>query len=213
MSKQANLKKQIAGLQRQLSAMQSGNKPGPSKGSKPSKRQKNRNSVMATPSSSGSITIKRSEMIKSVTTDASGNVGYISLLIHPDSFAFLKNLSKSFEMVRWNSVSIRYVTALGSTEGGLISIGFKPNPEATGYNRVQVMAMTPSLSCVCHSNSRRLVVPKDKLQPVKWFYLKAGAQEDKEPGSFGIVVDSSKKSTTIGELWVDYDVTLSGTTS
>lgn len=211
---------QMAQILSLLQKMQVGSSTTP--GSK--KRRRNRKKRRANPNGmsltggsagDGGITISRTELAVSIQLPAktSSTVGHVDLI--PDSFAFLKSLWKSFDRVRWGKIAIFYKPAVGTTYGGLVSVGMDWDWGSDDVARVNVSAFTPNFACAAWADTeaRPMVLPVSRLQSRTWYLPRTTAWQEKGPGKLHYAVDgtSDDKVHTVGELWISYTVQFSGT--
>lgn len=167
--------------------------------------------------SAGVIRLQRRELALEVSTDAQGRIS-TSLEIIPSSFSFLATLSKSFERSKWHSVSFCWKPLVGGLVGGLVTLGvdwdFKGDtPEVT-----KASAFTPNSTWAiredCENNP--LVLPASRLQSRAWYMHNATNSDkiDMGPAKLWVLgsAQSDQKSVKIGQVWVSYDLTMSGTT-
>lgn len=182
-------------------------------------RKRKRNGAAGSSTSVNSdaqINISRTEVIAVIKTDSTGGVtGHVDLI--PDSFGFLKGLAKCFDRFRWDAFKVFYKPAVGSTIGGFVSVGMDWDFAGTDVARAKLSGYSPNFTTAAWTDteSRPMVFPSSRLQSRSWYMPNAGssvAYVDKGPGKIHYAVESSAKSTTIGELWCSYRVTMAGTT-
>lgn len=159
------------------------------------------------------MVIQRSEHLAVVSLDANARTAKGSVLMTPGNMSFLKSLWNSFDRIRWESITIKWVSAVGTTYGGLIGYGcdYTCALKDKDLSRTTIAALTPNKShAVWLANT--MVVPKKMLQTRLW-YLDEGDDIDKAPFKLVWAVDGTASGTasTVGEFWVTYKVILSGT--
>lgn len=149
-------------------------------------------------------------MIAEIKVEANkdGAVGQFD--IGPSSFTFLKNLFGSFERYRWHRLHIYYKPAVGTTAKGLVSYGADYTIKKVSQTRVQISSLTPNASHAvwADSTAKPLVIPSNMLQSRSW-YTAEGDGVDKFTARLCWAVNADPG--LIGELWVSYDVEMSGT--
>lgn len=136
----------------------------------------------------------------------------------PTRFSWLSGLAKSFDRYRFISCAVEYKAAVGTVESGLVTFG--PDWDASAkdvtYKRNMVMALTP----ICEGpvwQSSRLALPPSRLQTRREYRLMASSDSRTEDQAFDVMPCtiayscSGSKAITYGELWVEYDVELFGT--
>lgn len=171
----------------------------------------------------GEVTIARSELLETVTTDDKGSVGGSKLLV-PSNLPWLKNLAKAFERVRWQSLRIEYRPAVGANTDGTIALGFdwgssnvKQEVEG-GWTFVHSIDKASVLSCTpCADgpvwNRNQMAVPQPRLQSRAWYELAEDVKDsvfDYSPGGLCWYAQGGALKT-MGELWVHYKLQMSGT--
>lgn len=162
----------------------------------------------------GELTITKSELVKNVITSADGSARGLFGIV-PDEFPYLKSLFGAFERVKWHSFACFYKPAVGTTVGGLITYGIDWDREGTNVrDRTQVSAYTPTTttSIWCDNSARPLVAQQAKLAGRLWYTPRTGDSVDKGPGDL-VYACNGPASSTVGELWVTYRVTMAGTRS
>lgn len=166
----------------------------------------------------GEIRLRRKELLDTVKIPASRSSvkGHIDII--PSSFSFLKTLDAAFERHQWRALKFWWKPAVGTTFGGLFSSGIDWDFAGTAdVERKKIVAHTPSSthSVWQDTEATPLVLPKDRLQSRLWYLPDASEYVDKGPGRLQYAADTATQTveTTIGEIWVGYDVILSGTKS
>jgi hypothetical protein len=178
---------------------------------KQQRRKRRKNKPGKSLSSEGTLRLSKSELIGTVTTGGDGK-GHGSIPIAPDSFGLLKSLMRSFERICWHAVSVSYRPAVGTTSGGLITYGVDWDSKGDAADRSSISAYTP---CATHAiwadnSARPMVLPAGKLQSRLWYLPDAAQVIDRQPGDVVYAVQGPA-STSVGEFWIKYSVTLSGT--
>jgi len=105
---------------------------------------------------------------------------------------------------------------VGTTYGGLVTIGIDWNSSKLATARSDVAAYSPSATCAVWSDMSPspLVLTQAKLMTRKEFISGADAKVDRGPGTVVIGVSIPKADqVTLGEIWISYSATLSGTTA
>lgn len=174
------------------------------------KRRRSKKKRPASAPGEGDIRIKRNELVREIKTSAAGEYKD-QFDLNPTSFTFLKNLYGSFERYRWHKIHVYYKPAVGTTTDGLVSYGFDYTLSKTGLSRPQISALTPNTSHAvwADSTARPLVVSNAMLMSRAW-YVDGGDSVDKSTARCCIAANSSP-SKVLGEIWVSYDIQMSGT--
>lgn len=157
---------------------------------------------------SGTIRIKRKEFV----TEVNKNILPSGFPLHPESFPWLKNLAKNFDRIVWHGCTIFYKPAVGTNTSGifLMGIDWGSNKQQTTTNSF-VASLTPVLEVPVWQLSS-LKLPTNKLMTRKAYELSSSNKDDNDRLPGYLVWAPIASTTTIGHVWVEYDVTLSGTT-
>lgn len=179
------------------------------------KRRARRRRARGTTGEDGIIHLQRVEICASVVLKANSSTGTGNFDIVPDSFAFLKSLSRSFERLRWNTLEFYYKPAVGTTWGGLVSMGVDWDSKGEDWTRLKISSLTPNQSCAAWSDTqtRPLRLASSRIQGRLWYTPHTGDAVDKGPGRVAWAIDGTQSTsqTTVGEIWARYSVTLAGT--
>lgn len=181
-------------------------------------RRKRKKGVAQVSNNIGVITLARKELLAPIVIAKGQPSGLYGWAIVPASFNFLKQFSM-FDKVRWNKLHLFYKPGVGATTNGMVSYGIQwdfSHLEPT--NRTSISSLTPNMT---HSvwqdgSATPLVCPPSRLQSKPWFT--PGDSEDKMekgPGMIMLAVTKPEVNQTmdftVGELWADYSVTMTGT--
>lgn len=232
------IKQQIAALNRRLDKLS----VSPSNSNRRNKRvrRRGRNNNAATPGTTGSvvantmqgprrrnrrknggslgqgeIAMSRSELIRTVQVPAKQKTATDYVDLCPSSFTFLKSLYESFERIKFLKMHISFKSAVGTTQGGMVTYAIDWTLQASGKSRQALSGYTPNCSHpVWESPKQKLVLPQAKLQSRAWYVNNSEADAiDRCPARLLIAVDAAAGDTPliVGEVWVDYHVIMSGT--
>lgn len=131
------------------------------------------------------------------------------------SFPWLNGLSKSFDRVKWHRASIIWRPCVAATTNGSIVIGIDWDSNQ-GTNKADygwISCLTPCMESPLWQPAV-MNLPTAKLQSRKEYairaYDKAPDIFDRAPGVLIAMATGSTKSVA-GHIWVEYDITLSGT--
>lgn len=167
-------------------------------------------------SADGSIRIRRKEFLAEIKGQTGGVNGY--KLLTPGSFAWLANLAKAFDRFMVHSMSIHWKAAVGTNRDGLVSYGIDwDSSKAERMTRQMVLALTPVNDHPVWQ-SASMPLPKGKLMSRKEYVIRKDGGADSKAGDFDCMPGYLLYSMTgieglvYGEFWVDYDLTLFGTT-
>lgn len=163
----------------------------------------------------GDVTISRHEIVKEITLLKDKGTVNANVDIFPSSFSFLAKLSDSFERYRFTKCRFYWKPAVGMTYGGLVSYGCDWNFSSNKVSRKDVAGLTPNSShAVWQDTERRpLVLPTSRLMSRAWYSSNTDDNFSKGPGRIIITATGEVPTSDkpLGELWVDYTITFSGT--
>lgn len=187
-------------------------------GSASKKRGRRRKKGVASVSNNmGVVTFARRELLAPLVVKATTTSLLTGFGIVPGTFSFLKQFSM-FDKVKWNKLHVFYKPGVGSTFNGMISYGVLWDwVKLAPGSRDDISSLTPNAthSLWMDGSDKPLVCPPSKLQAKPW-YTPADTKDDVEKGPGVLLVavsmpDKKEADFTVGELWVDYSVTLTGT--
>lgn len=172
-----------------------------------SSRRRRRRRGRANTSNDGSIRIARSVRLCELKTGADGVLA-TACELNPRHWGWIDKISAAYERCKFHRLGFTFRTACGTTKSGLVSYGvdWDPSAEAPG-DRGVVTACVPFLECAVWANPNELVCPSDKLNAVTWYVFDQSAVS--MPGKL-LVYAQSDKNLLIGDIFVHYDLTLSG---
>lgn len=120
----------------------------------------------------------------------------------------LRALAKIYERLQFHSVRIEYRPVVGTTQGGVILMGFDYDNEADSSPTIEsVTAKSPNMQCAIWG-SLNMAIPLPRLQPQRWLSLTEVSE-----AAFGALTyyATGPADTTVGYLRIAYDVSLAGT--
>nr|UJG28002.1 VP3 [Bayan-Khairhan-Ula Melophagus solemo-like virus] len=155
---------------------------------------------------SSDVKVSRTEYLLPIT----GEIG--SLDLHPSTFPFLKGISGHFARYKWTKLVIIYKPACGTMISGALTFGIDWSNSGKYTTKAQVTALTPVRdSAVWQSFS--MALPSSHLQSRREYVLSSKDVNDSQPGRLWFYNSASAGSNVnVGDLWVTYSITLSGTT-
>lgn len=210
---------QAAILQQLTSAMQKVTVTNPKRKSRRRKRANNGQPSMVGGgplTGDGTIRMKRTELVTSISVSTGQTSASGVTPIKPSSFMFLKNIANSFDRSRWNSMKFFYKPAVGTTFGGLVSIGVNWDYVTAATTREKVVSLTPSATTAAWQDSEKnpMVLPSNRLQSRLWYqHNVSDADIETGPGRLHWAATCTKTGadTVLGEIWVTYDIVMQGT--
>lgn len=178
-----------------------------------------RKSGLAATNNSGDVVVSRSELLSPLIVVANSNSldTYVDMFPTSSVLAWLAKLTIAFERITWLSARVMYKPFSGTTKTGSVCIGVDWNSSLTKdlpASRSKTQSTTPVMEMpIWQSGS--MMLPAMRLMSRREYTLSAGEPFDRQPCQILISVTSQPDRTdvTVGELWVDYKVRLSGTTS
>lgn len=240
MASQASIKKQIADLQRRLAKQSlngANNNTAPQPSGSRSKRAKrraagasNRNSgagpsrgvvapalqnTNAAGRSSlpdGSVRVRRRELLLQVKLNTATSVD-----LTLDKLPWLGKLANNFDRVRWHSAVLHWRPGVGTSTGGQILIGPDWDSNEASIKAENISSLTPVYESPVWQGGT-LVLPAKRLMTRTEYIIRATSGSgsialpvcDRSPCAVCVYVSASKDEPA-GHLWLQYDVTLSGT--
>lgn len=129
----------------------------------------------------------------------------------------MKGIAPCFERSRWQRCNIYYKPAVGTTYGGLVAYGADWNfsMEKDKVTRLIATSLTPNSTHAVWADTqpRPLRLPANLLNSRKFYNHNGAKGIDAGPARivWSATGTSGTKETTLGEIWCDYKVTLSGT--
>lgn len=171
------------------------------------KRQEGRSARMQ----DGELRLKKKELLASLAIPKGSTEMVNTHEIKPETFPWLGNVAKSFEKVKWHQMKVYWKPAVGTTVGGLVTFGIRWEYDKKSETRPAVAAQTPSKTGAVWEDGERnpMVVPANRLMTRTWYIIGAG-KADGGPGQLEVGV-TGPEAQVLGEVWVEYTVTLAGT--
>lgn len=163
--------------------------------------------------SGGEIVVRRKELVAAVKAPAAAGDVLDQFSLDPTSLSWLKKLSKAFEKYQWMSVRVFWKPAVGTTVGGMVTLGMKwEHTDQKPAKREEIVALTPNRTLAVWEDGEKqpLVLPAARLMTRKWYILGA-KEEDKTPGFIQYGVSTSEVNKLLGEIWVEYTIRMAGT--
>lgn len=176
----------------------------------PRRRRRGRRNQQALNTVDGSITVSRVEFLYKVQLDAKGNLDD-KVSLAADSFSWLSNLSKAFDRIIWHQCVLEYRPYSSAMNSGNVAVGVDWN-FSNSPSRSVTLACTPSFNAPVYT-AKTVTLPTSQLMSRKAYILKATDQTDKSPGQLLISASSDKVSLYCGDIFVRYNVTLTGTSA
>lgn len=159
----------------------------------------------------GTFRVVKRELLDTVKTTTNQYIA--SVILHPDKLPWLGALAKGFDRIKWHRAKIIWRPSVGAMESGSIAIGIDWDSNAAALDYKNTVALTPVMDSPVWQ-STTLPLPSGKLQTRKEYHIRKDTNEsdyDKAPGYALIVTEGAKQNTTIGHVWLEYDVSLFGT--
>lgn len=166
------------------------------------------------------VVVARTELLGTVqvTSSAAGNdTGSIDMYPSATTLAWLHKVASAFNRLEWMVAIIHYKPFVGSGTNGSIAFGVDWDSKVDSLSREKVLAQTPVYESPVWQ-SGRMALPARYLMSRKAYLMSASDKVDKQPGLIcwalaGVAKPAAGQTTTIGELWLQYKVRLSGTSA
>lgn len=163
-------------------------------------------------SAGGEISVNFTEILTTVKIPVNATTAGIAIDIRPggtgNNAAHLANLGKLYERMQWHSFSAHYTGTVGTTEGGVVIMGFDYDKDTPALSMATVGVMQPNVT-VAAWDKATLSVPVSRLAPQKWMSTEQG---DEAPhGHLCIFVSGSKLTgQDVGFIRLSYKVSFAG---
>ncbi|QSL99565.1 MAG: putative capsid protein [Thassos sobemo-like virus] len=168
-----------------------------------------RQSEIAMPANqAGTARFRRTEFLKDLKLPASKNEGNGKITINTSSFAWLGTVAKSFDKIIWHSCKVEYRPFSSAMNSGSVAVGVDWD-YGSKTDRSSVLACTPSFETPVYKG-RTMSLPPSMLMSRKTYKI-SDAGIDGGPGQLIWQGSSDKNELYCGDLFITYDVTLSGT--
>lgn len=161
----------------------------------------------------GELRLAKLELVQSISVKAGQSTASGSVKLIAVGLPFLKTISASFERIQFLRVRVIYKTLVGTVRDGGVTMGVDWNFKDPETSRSKIACYTPTQSGPVFREFS-MTLPPGKLQSRKW-YLTTSEGLDGGPGIVAWAVDAptSKEDVVYGEIWVSYEVILSGTSA
>lgn len=163
---------------------------------------------------SGEVRVSRSEYLVELTTAAATGLVRSEILLRPASFPWLSNISKAFEMYKWEKLVFEYRPSVGAATDGNFAMAadWGSKSLADAFTRAQLFSLTPSVDTPVWSPVKSFSLPKNRLQTRTWYFVGDNEEEllEQAPGWLAYIAKTNG-AKTVGEIWVHYTVCLAGT--
>lgn len=163
---------------------------------------------------SGEVLVQRTELLSAVTVSSTVTSGFINLVPSATVLSWLQKVFVAFERIEWVSATLLYKPFVSASTSGSIAVGFDWDStvsNASSVSRASVQASTPVYESPVWQNGR-VVLPR-KMLMTRRYYSKVGSESiDLQPCQI-IWAVAGASAATLGELWLEYKVKLSGTSA
>lgn len=166
----------------------------------------------------GHMRVSRDELLTVVTAGSSGDAS-LTILADPvrskDDFPWLSGIASSWERVVWHKLELSWRSAVGTTTDGMVAYGLdwnSPSSSKTSPKREEIVALTPVHDHPIwqSTDGRPLVGPANMLRSRNQYIMGSTDSNDAAPCSIMVNVSGGPANKKVGELWVRYDLTMSG---
>ena len=156
------------------------------------------------------VRVRHREFLQDISVTASTDARW-QIAINPGlSFPWLSGIARNFEKYRFHRLSFEYVTATATATTGAIALAPEYDPDDVDYGlSKRQLYMFDGVVRGPLWNSLKL----DFRCPRREFFMREHTLEDAslkwhDPGQLIVDVSDPSVSGVVGELWVEYDVTL-----
>lgn len=172
------------------------------------RRRRQRNGCNLT---EGEIRLRRRELLTTVEVKAGTSSVLSQVDLEASKFKFLASLYNSFERIKFHRLAIVYKSAVGTTVGGMITYAIDWTCSSDPKDRATLSSYTPNMSHpVWESPKAGIQLPAARLQSRAWYVNNSAADiVDRCPARLLYAAEAAPQ--VVGEIWVEYDVTMSGT--
>lgn len=160
----------------------------------------------------GELRLSKMELVSSVGVKANvpSNKGALKLVA--SELPFLKTICNSFERLQFLKVRVVYKPLCGTVRDGGVTMGIDWNFDAPADTRAKIACYTPTQSGPVFKEFS-MTLPPGRLASRR-YYMTSATGFDGGPGIVCWAIDAaSKEDFVFGEIWVAYEVILSGTRS
>lgn len=164
-------------------------------------------------SQQGVIIVSRTELAVSIDVAAAAGEASKAIKLAPsrNCLPWLSRLAGSFDEIIWHSARVFYKPAVGTNFAGSLVIGMDWNAKATDASREKAQSCSPAMESAAWQPIS-MVLPSNRLQSRKFYNLSADDAIDQAPGAilYNLKCDTSDKQRFVGDIWIDYKVSLLG---
>lgn len=164
-----------------------------------------------------SFRLAHSEFLETVLTNASGNVNTVLYNVNAgltDDFPWLGIIGQNFEYYRMLSLVYRYVPICTTTTSGGITMTFNYDSNEPAFANQDTMAAYEgsTTGALWTQVGIKFIRALEQKQRDGKYFIRTGAQPENtdireyDVATFQYRVDNAPANTTLGRLYVDYDV-------
>jgi hypothetical protein len=127
------------------------------------------------------------------------------------SFPWMSQVATNYEKYMVKKLSVQYVTSSGSTTGGRVGLAFGYNPsEADPTSKSEFFSIVPNVEEAPWEDINMTVPPTGEVKYVRFGGISSGTVNTYDMGKIIVIASNTPDSeSTIGELFVDYEIELS----
>lgn len=198
---EASMVRQLNQLSNQIKALQTSRPK--RKRPRANKTQGPRSEVLT---NAGGIKVSNAELLATDVRGKNGVGKIYSLGPVSSNMGHYKALALIYERYRFLSLRIEYVAAIGTTVGGVVTVGMDYDGTMAIVSQAKVSSLNPSFSVPVHRN-RSMTIPPKFLNPQKW--LSTRGESEAHPGAI-VVWCTSNSDETLGLIRCHYTVEFAG---
>jgi len=161
------------------------------------------------------IRVKHKEFITDLVTDQA-NSWRTTLEVNPgleSCFPWLSRIAAAFENYVFNSLTFNFITAMGTNNNGAIALvpDYDPDDDNTNQDKTKLMSYADSKRGPIWYDLAMKSMTKNLRKKKEYVTRLRSTTEPKklfDVCSLIVLVTGLETATNVGELWVEYDITL-----
>lgn len=159
----------------------------------------------------GSLTVKHAEVLVNIVIGDDGTFAK-KIGFKPGSngneAGYLFAQCQLHERIRWQSLVVEYIGAVGTTEAGVLVLGVDWLDSQATIDLKHVVALSPSKQCAIW-DKMTMPVPMARMQAQPWLNIDSATEATF--GALCVYINGAKPKANVGYIRVKYSVLLAGT--
>lgn len=166
----------------------------------------------------GTVSLKHSELWKTVTSTKNATSTSITLTFSPGQtgLKYLDSFANLFDRYRIVSATVSWKSSCSVTTNGSVMMGIDWDPKGNGMTGTQISTLDPNRRGPVR-NSLRMVLPRDRPMAQRYLFTSSDKTMDKEYDITSFVLQAyfthdsdSSKQVNLGDLFIEYELMLTG---